>query len=320
MTGSASVYELPPEAFKLEAGGEWKRAGGRWRGPCPACGGTMEVRPGGKGTFASCFGDGCSSAVVAEMMRPAGGHGHARRAGAGTYGRYDRPPPRPNTPPEAEKATQADSGASGGLHSRLWGRSEPVPLDYDHPARWWSAQRDLWPDSDPWPEAVRWIGSPRKGDGSLVAAFAPLDAWTTMHPPNPTGVQLIHVDEEGSPRKDPGGLSKRSHGKLAGCVSVVGPPLWQSAPMHLVEGVADGLAAASRHDATAIVAGSAVSMVTIAYELVALGRPVTVHADGDPSGILAARRAATVLIDHGIPAVVITYAPGQDPAEPGGLS
>ena len=148
---------------------------------------------------------------------------------------HDRDPPRRRGTP----AIGPDRAAA------LWARSGPVPLGSAHPARRWAARCHLWPADCAWPEAARWL--PYPNGGSLAAAFAPVADWTEAHPPAPTGVQLVHLDPEGRPREDRGGLSKRSHGTMAGAVCVTGAHVLRTPEaLHVVEGIADALAVAAR--------------------------------------------------------------------------
>ena len=134
--------------------------------------------------------------------------------------------------------------------AQLWADSRAVTLDTSHPARLWAARRHLWRPGDPWPDAVRWIEW-KDGGGSLVAAFAPIPDWRTAHPPTPSGVQLVHVGPDGAPRKDRGGLGKRSHGTMTAGVTVIGAPLWRAGCVHVAEGVGDALAVAAREEGAA---------------------------------------------------------------------
>ena len=206
----------------------------------------------------------------------------------------------------------------------LWARSRPVPLDPAHPARRWAARRWLWPDRDPWPDAVRWLlarstSPPLSGPapvpgGAILAAFAPVAAWIEGHPPAPSGVQCIHVDGEGQPRKDRGGLAKRSHGNMSGAVCVIGPPLWRAGRVHVAEGIADALAIAARTGESALAVGGTSGLARLAGPLAALSRPVTVWPDGDTTGRLAAERLALELDGRGIAATVANVPDGEDPA------
>ena len=364
-----SLYEWPPERWIEAAGGDWRRAGGRWRGPCPACGAAMEVRSGGRGTLATCWGGGCTAAAIAEAIRPRDGARFRRTARGAGARRDERPRTRQKTRPEGESASEAILRPSGGgspskppkpggsaetearkspvtnerhpprgrstpgirpgtnehappvnAARRLWERSRPVPDDPEHPARRWSARRNLWPPGDPWPESVRWTEGP-DGGGSLVAAFAPVADWTLAHPPpHPSGVQLVHVDPVGLPRNDRGGLAKRSHGAMTGAVCVAGPPLWRAGRVHVAEGIADALAIAARVAAPALATGGTSGLARLAEPLAALCVPVTVWPDGDRAGCAAGRKLCHGLEARGIAASVADVPDGEDPASLAGPS
>lgn len=381
----------------------WKgrKAGREHVGPCPLCGGTdrFHVGPGSRVPVLAGCRHGCTFEALAKAV-----HGPAeRRRGPG---RPDWTRNRPKARRGPENGLQGDSGASGGVrgetearkspvrrpgdlprgrgtpenrpkvedHSRrmntarrLWERSGPVPLDPKHPARRWSARRNLWPPDRPWPDAVRWLNGsaaapsvcglgdqptalalagnravPSARGGSLVAAFAPLADWlspkdgtagtsgnpdtvgvVTLHrvggPRGVSGVQLLHVDADGRPRldrpKSRGGRAKRSRGSMAGAVCVIGKPAG-SGTLHVVEGIADALAVAAREDGAAVATGGAGGFKRLAPDLAARARPVLIHADGDPAGIVAARRLLAALTRRGIAGAVRTHPPGCDPAQP----
>ena len=330
----------------------WRRTRrGEWRGPCQ-CGGERDrawIRRGRRGVIAGCNA-GCDGVAVLAWLT---GDGLPRGGGGLPPVRFDRPGARPLSRPAPPSASEGDNGrfranrppppkngAPGSPRidagdatrppappdsgppkpdraSALWADSRPVPLDPEHPARRWAARRHLWRLGDPWPEAVRWIPW-RDGGGSLVACFAPVADWTEAHPPTPTGVQLVHVGPDGLPRKDRAGIGKRSHGTMRGGVCVIGPPLWRSGLVHIAEGVADALAVAAREDAPALATAGTGALSRLAPSLAALHVPVVIHADGDPAGILAARRLRAALADVGALADVIEYPPGCDPAQPKG--
>ncbi|MDE2974841.1 MAG: toprim domain-containing protein [Gemmatimonadota bacterium] len=181
---------------------------------------------------------------------------------------------------------------------------------------------------------MRWLARFADGGGSVVATFAPLPDWlppygTAEMSESPgavgvvthqstegvgrvSGVQSLHVDADGRPRldrpEDRGGLAKRSHGSMTGAVCLIGE-LAGSGPLHVVEGIADALAVAARE-------GGAGGFARLAPDLAALSRPVLIHADGDPAGIVAARRLAAALTRRGIAGAVRTHPPGCDPAQP----
>ena len=68
----ASVFTQLPDWWMTKLGGDWKRSGNRWRGSCPVCSGTLEIRADGPGTFVSCYGHDCSQADIARAVDPDG--------------------------------------------------------------------------------------------------------------------------------------------------------------------------------------------------------------------------------------------------------
>lgn len=235
--------------------------------------------------------------------------------------------PRPPVPPESGGFADREAVAR-----RLWERSGAVPSDPAHPARRWAARRSLWPEGAPWPDAIRWLPGPE--GGSLVAAFAPVSVR-----PAPSAVQLLHVAPDGRPRTDRGGLAKRSRGRMAGAVCVIGPPrardparhqgsrrrsrrgrrvlptgVTYAARLHVAEGIADALAVASRTGDAALAAGGASGFARLAGPLAAVGVPVVVWPDGDPPGRRAAEALAEGVRARGGLAAVARVPDGEDPA------
>ena len=259
-----------------------------------------------------------------ETPRPVAGHTEPFPGRAPST----RPNPAPSAETEAAQGPRIDAGdprkgkGTGGFGhpapkaAKLWADSRPVTLDTSHPARLWAARRHLWRAGDAWPEAVRWIQW-KDGGGSLVAAFAPIPDWRTAHPPTPPAVQLVHVGPDGAPRKDRGGKNKRNHGPTAAAVAVIGAPLWRPRLVHVAEGLADALAVASRNGGAALAVGGTSGFGRLAPELAALAVPVAIHTDGDPAGIVSARKLLAALAGRGAVAGIIQYPPGCDPAEPG---
>ena len=353
------------------SGWEGRTVGREHVGPCPRCGGTdrFSVKEGRRVAVAAHCRHGCTFPQLAEAvhgpvearkrpMRPprppkarryARGPENGSQAVSGGFGRVrggsearkppvtnERHPPRGRSTPGIRPGTNEHAPPVNAAR-RLWERSRPVPDDPEHPARRWSARRNLWPPGDPWPDSVRWIE--RADGGSLVAAFAPVADWlppndgtaenprrpgtgglvTTFPDSAPRGVQLLHVDADGRPRLDRpkkrGGLAKRSRGSMTGAVCLIGA-LAGPEPLHVVEGIADALAVAARKDGAVIAAGGAGGFGRLAPDLAALARPVLIHADGDPPGIVAARRLLADLTRRGIAGAVRTYPPGCDPAQP----
>ena len=164
--------------------------------------------------------------------------------------------------------------------------------------RRWVARRGLyWPAPVPLPSCIRWLpagllSQQHQGAGAIIAAFAPHDEWAERWPylPNPTCIELVHLDAEGMPALDKpaeeGGLGKRSYGIRQGAVCLLGDPRPESAVgLVIVEGLADALALASRSPETAAAVGG-VSGLQADRLLDWLSRwsSVTVYADDDPDG------------------------------------
>ncbi len=226
----------------------------------------------------------------------------------------ERHPPRGRDTPGIRPGMQDHARRMNTARS-LWARSRPVPDGERHPARLWAADRRLWPPGAPFPPAVRWTVD-GEGNGSLVACFAPVADWTGAHPPEPSGVQLVHVDEDGRPRKDRGGLGKRSRGILAKTVCVTGGRLLRTPEaLHAAEGLADALAVASRLPAVVLCTGGATAWPHLTEPLAALWCPVTLWPDGDTSGRLAAARLASAIAARGPAANTARIPDGTDPAE-----
>ena len=190
---------------------------------------------------------------------------------------------------------------------QLWAASFRIDQDPDHPVRRWVARRGLyWPAPVPLPSCIRWLPAgllSQQQQGAGVAAFAPHDEWAKRWPhlPNPTCIELVHLDAEGLPSLDKpaeeGGLGKRSYGIRQGAVCLLGDPRPESAVgLVIVEGLADALALASRSPETAAAVGG-VSGLQADRLLDWLSRwsSVTVYADDDPDGVDSARRLRRLL-------------------------
>ena len=98
---------------------------------------------------------------------------------------------------------------------------------------------------------------------------------------------------------------------------MIGDPLWRAGCVHVAEGVADALAVAAREDGAALAVGGTAGFERLAPDLAALAVPVAIHTDGDPAGIVSARKLLAALAGRGAVAGIIQYPPGCDPAEPG---
>ena len=189
----------------------------------------------------------------------------------------------------------------------VWSGTAAIPRDCAHPARRWLAARNLWRAELPVPPVLRWRrpGRLHNGAGSVAALLASPQAWQGSWPgiPRPAAVQLVAVDDMGRPAMDrpadQGGLSKRTLGNATGSVLVIGNPFFaeSATPVRVVEGVADGLALASRYDAPVVVtAGTSGMRCPAVIEWLAGAEcGVVIHADADvssrgraPAGTVAA--------------------------------
>ena len=263
--------------------------------------------------------------------RPQGGPRAARECA----GRSNRPPNTPNFAPDGDTPSggavvcpacggSSESDPQTGKRKRcgacrarrMWADARPVSADPNSPARRWAALRKLWRPGDPFPPSLRWLAW-QDGGGSLVACFAPLGDWLSGNP-EPSGVQLIHIAPNGQPRRDRGGLGKRSHGAMGGSVVLMGDPLSDAGRIHVVEGVADALAVAAREDGAVIAAGGTSGFRRLASDLARLRIPVTIWPDGDPPGRRAAQRLAQALRVRCVVASLAKVPDGLDPAEMAG--
>ena len=326
----------------------WKRTRrGEWRGPC-RCGGEVNrawVRRGRRANVLAGCNAGCSGPDVIAWLT---GDELARPGRAFPPRRNEWPRPRPLGRPKAPRPLGGDSGrfranptpttkteAAGSPRSderdatrppvppdsdlirriraarHLWKRARPVPIEAGHPARRWAARRHLWRPGDPWPDAVRWL---EDDGGSLVAAFAPLADWLEAHPPEPSGVQRLHVAADGSPRTDRDGRGKVSRGSMSGAVCLIGVPLETAPVVHVAEGVADALAVAAREDGAALAVGGTAGFGRLAPALAALAVPVVAWPDGDEPGRIAAGGLVARLRGRGTVARLATVPDGSDPA------
>lgn len=194
-----------------------------------------------------------------------------------------------------------------------------VPKDDATPERRWAAHRKLWRSGQRFPRSIR--SGEQRGQPLLIAAFAPVEHWVAGggKVPEVSGVQLIHVDAKGLPRKDAGGLDKRSHGTMAGAVTMMGRPIADATRVHVVEGVADALAVATRFDGVVVATGGTSGMKNdrIAAELAGLRLPVHVWPDGEESGRDAAEHLAGAIRGRGGSVAVMPMPKGEDPASMG---
>lgn len=207
---------------------------------------------------------------------------------------------------------------------RLWQESEVIPLDAEHPARRWIADRNLWHPQVPSPPVLRW----HPKEGAVLAAAAELKAWRTAWPwaPRADEIMAAHLVfvEHGGPYSGEIRRWRRSKLTLGGLtdrprpvVCLVGSPDFGSG-VGVVEGLADGLAVAAREPEPALVMlGTA--LLAKAFWLAAEAGDVAIYADRDEGtarspGLIAARTLRDGLAWAGVSAQVLLPM-GDDPAD-----
>lgn len=230
-------------------------------------------------------------------------------------------------------------------HARsLWAVSEPISSASDHPARRWMKNRNLWRPELPLIGAVRYVPATHplfrglhQGAGSIAVLMAPPAAWEEAWPglPDLAGIHLVSIDADGMPALDRPedytdrqgivrpGLGKRFYGGVAGTVAIFGNPNLAEThgPARVVEGLADGLALASRFEGPVIAAIGTPARLAKDPEFVAwlAGSPhgVVIHADADGPGQSAAGALRRALWDAGAKAraVVPPADSGKDAAD-----
>ena len=232
--------------------------------------------------------------------------------------RESAPPPVRSVPP-SNRVPRAN-------HLRFWALRRRVPVDPSHPARQWAAARSLYWAQIPWPDSVQWLNASQihplhEGAGAVIAAFAPPQAWLRAWPllPQPSAVELIHIDKDGAPALDrpesSGGRSKRTFGTRTGALCVLGEPRPEfSVGLILAEGIADALSLAARETDTVAAVGGTSGMATGDLDgYVGRFDRVKIVADSDKAGISAARAIRRRLGPQRVKAVTINGA--DDPAD-----
>ena len=246
--------------------------------------------------------------------------------------------PEPTAAPEREPEIDTDTS---GTAKRIWELARAIPVDPSHPARRWAgeggAKWGVWAASRPWPDAIRWLADGDGNGGRLIACVASLGEWRTAWPdvPVPRAVASICVDSEGRPKRDAGGLRKRTYGPSRGAGVLIADAKCQHGPLYICEGVADALALAtwisgpSRAVAERCGDGTASGFAVlgtagfrsddVARDLAALDRGAVVCGDRDAAGSDAASALVAAVQDAGGKASTWTladgFAGGYDPAD-----
>ena len=256
-------------------------------------------------------------------------------------------PRRPQAPiqrPSSEQRKTRDQQRLRNFAQDLWAASVPISTSPEHPARRWMAHRTLWRPELPLPSSVRWIPATiplfrglHQGAGSVAVLMAPPEAWGTAWPqlPELAAIHLVSIDADGMPALDrPAdhtnregnlrkGLGKRLYGSTTGTVVVLGHPILteSNAPVRIIEGLADGLALASRFAGPVIAGigtpGRLAKDTGFVAWLATSPHGTVIHADADVPGEDAARKLRRALQDDGaqVRAVLPEVGLGKDSAE-----
>ena len=214
--------------------------------------------------------------------------------------------------------------------------AEEISADPDHPARRWLAHRHLWRPEVPLPSAVKWVPATvapfrglHQGAGSIAVIMAQPGAWTETWPNSPTltAIHLVSIRSDGTATldrpEDQGGKGKRFYGLVSGSVAILGNPLLAeaTASVRVIEGLADGLALASRFEGPVIAAlGTPQRLakdITLLEWLATSPYGVVIHADADAPGQAAARALRRALHAAGVQvrAVLPPEGTGKDSAD-----
>ncbi|MDE0632523.1 MAG: toprim domain-containing protein [Caldilineaceae bacterium] len=299
-------------------------------------------RPGESSLRVHCHSRNCDPTAVRHALQQATGLRLCRCDACFAAFRAGQPPPGPDAMPllgarRPESANrhsvtnnpangpQSRSGAvqgkdTGAYAAALWAAAQPSAGPAPrHPAAKWLAQRGLWPPRQPLPQSVRWLphshprfprgqpGSPAAG--ALLMAMRPLDDPAA----HPRKIQLVAIDANGAKAPHwPDNADKRTFG--AGPLHGL---LWRgelpaAGPLHLCEGLADGLRIlryAAEPALVAVCAGTS-------YARIDPGPfdPITLWPDADEPGARPAAKAAQRWADLGYTVTVKRLAAGRDPA------
>ena len=228
-----------------------------------------------------------------------------------------RPVPRTKpAKPAAQKPNQKPISPA-----ELWRSAVTIPVDAEHPARRWLADRYLWRESLELPLTVRWLpkeGLPRRNSavGALALALAKAGSKRLV------AVHLCYV-EDGDGKPVPawsGGPNKNTEAGGAdagGAVGVLGA-LNGAVGLNVAEGLADALALASRDPQPAVVmAGTANHRnLDVARWLAGIGH-VRIWADPGAPGHDAALVLSQRVTVMGGTASVVRPGGGGDPGAAG---
>ena len=332
-SASDIAHRLPGSSQRVDAKGWWTLLGwchgsGEKRGSTSL---RVADRDGG-GISVTCF-RACTRETIIRALEAATGW-RIWEAYSSAPHRFPTSHSKPSAPAPSTQATPARTSPDmTGIASGTWAATTPIPLAPDHPARLWAAARHLWHPDLPLPGPIRWLPADahwqgrgrHTGAGSVVALVAPPAAWMAAWPglPPPQAVQIIAVTARGEPAldrpRDRGGLGKRSVGPTAGGVVVLGcPDLTDSLePTRVAEGVADGVALASRNAGAAVctLGTSGMQGGGLVLWLATCPAGVVIHVDADAGGSEVGRQLRRDLQDAGVTVSAVLPASGKDAAE-----
>ena len=215
----------------------------------------------------------------------------------GSFTLSDAPHLKPKPKSKSRRKDSDDRGSYDyGLF--LWQQSKPIPRSFNHPARRWAADRNLFPLLLPFPTGIRYgiYNDKDRGECPYIVVLAcPLSAWIAAYPhlpkPEPlkTQFQALWIDLHGKPVEQKDGGNKRTYGRFGGvddsALLCIGPTL--SDKVSVAEGVADALSIYSRLDGLAVATlGKPGGLCEKPHALEALtldGRDVTIFEDNDSS-------------------------------------
>ena len=262
----------------------------------------------------------CDRTGAAEWLRQQGFLPERNRSQRST-----RAIPHPNTkstPPNSTRSTARKHTADSQRRQHVRDvirQAREIPMDPEHPVRLWAAQRNLWRADVPFPRRVTqrgirhtllWLPASapffrghHMGAGSVVAPVAPIADWQRAYPdyPAPKGLQLIAIDSQGNASVDRPerfrGLGKRSLAIHGGAINDAVLMIGEARPelavgVAICEGVADGLAIASRFPQTSVVLLGAGKAKRVAPAL-ADYNVIDLFADSDEAG----ERWGRILLD-----------------------
>ena len=263
----------------------------------------------------------CDRTGAAEWLRQQGflpDRDRSQRSTRAIRSRNTKSAPPSNTRSAAAKKNTANSQRRQHVNDVIR-QAREIPMDPEHPVRLWAEQRNLWRADVPFPrrmtqrgirhtllwlpESASLFKGQHMGAGSVVAPVAPIADWQRAYPdhPAPKGLQLIAIDSQGNASvdrpKEVGGLGKRSlaipGGTMNDAVLMIGEARPELAMgIAICEGVADGLAIASRFPQTSVVLLGAGKAKRVAPAL-ADYNVIDLFADNDEAG----ERLGKILLD-----------------------